>query len=103
MTLAPTHPSVRPPPLMTAIIIARASLVDCWLISDSSDYPTIYNLATTLFASDIHPHYLVIYLPSITIHVCLLSEVFLSRHTLAMPPTIKPPMIKPPSGLRRHI
>ena len=53
MTLAPTHPSVRPSPLMTVIVITHASLADCWLILDSSDYPTIYNLATTLFALDI--------------------------------------------------
>ena len=98
MTLAPTHPSVRPPPLMMAIVIMCASIVDCWLVSDSSDYPTMYNLATTLFASDICPHYLVIYLPSITIHVCLLSDMFLSCHTLAVPPTIKPP-----SGLHCYI
>ena len=98
MTLAPTHPSVRPPPLMTAIVIARASLMDCWLVSDSSDYPTYYNVATTLFASDIRPHYLVVLLPSITIRVCLLSDVFLSRHMIAVPPTIKPP-----SGLRRYL
>ena len=83
---------------MMAIVIARASLTDCWLISDSSDYPTMYNLATTLFASDIRPHYLVVYLPSITIHVCLLSDVFLSHHILTMPP-----MIKPPSGLCCYI
>ena len=76
---------------MMAIIIARASLADCWLVSNSLDYPTMYNLATTLFASDICPHYLVVYLPSITICVCLLSDVFLSHHTLAVPPTIKPP------------
>ena len=95
MTLAPTHPPVCPPPLMTAIVIARASLMDCWLISDSSDYPAYYNLATTLFALDIRPHYLVVYLPSITIHVC---DVFLSCHTIAVPPTIKPP-----SGLRRYL
>ena len=98
MTLAPTHPSVRPPPLLMAIVIARASLADCWLISDSLDHPTYYNLATTLFASDIRPHYLVVLLPSITICVCLLSDVFLSRHTIAMPP-----MIKLPSGLCRYL
>ena len=98
MTLAPTHPPVRPPPLMMAIIIARASLADCWLVSDLLDYPTYYNLATTLFASDIRPHYLVVLLPSTTICVCLLSDVFLSRHVLAMPPTIKPP-----SGLRQYL
>ena len=95
MTLAPTHSPVRPPPLMMAIVIAHASLADCWLILDSSDYPTYYNVATTLFASDIHPHYLVVLLPSITICICLLSDVFLSRHMIAVPPTIKPP-----SGLR---
>ena len=89
---------LQPPPLMTAIVITCASLADCWLISDLSDYPTMYNLATTLFTSDICPHYLVIYLPSITICVCLLSDVFLSHHTLAMPP-----MIKPPSGLCCYI
>ena len=83
---------------MTAIVITRASLTNCWLVLDSSDYPTMYNLATTLFALDIHPHYLVVYLPSITIHVCLLSDVFLSRHTLTVPP-----MIKPPSGLHCYI
>ena len=98
MTLAPTHPPVCPPPLMTAIIIAHASLTDCWLILDLSDYPTYYNLATTLFASDIRPHYLVVILPSITICICLLSDVFLSRHTIAVPPTIKPP-----SGLCRYL
>ena len=83
---------------MMAIVIAHASLADCWLVSDSSDYPTMYNLATTLFASNIRPHYLVVYLPSITIHICLLSDVFLSRHTLTMPPTIKPPF-----GLHHYI
>ena len=83
---------------MMAIVIAHASLADCWLISDSSNYPAYYNLATTLFASDIHPHYLVVLLPSITIHVCLLSDVFLSHHVLAVPPTMKPP-----SGLRRYL
>ena len=98
MTLAPTHPSVHPPPLMTATVITCASLTDCWLVSDSSDYPTMYNLATTLFTLNIHPHYLVIYLSSITICICLLSDVFLSRHTLTVPPTIKPP-----SGLRHYI
>ena len=98
MTLAPTHPSVCPPPLMMAIIITRASLADCWLVSDSSDYPTYYNLATTLLASDIRPHYLVVLLPSNTVHVCLLSDVFLSHHMIAVPPTIKPP-----SGLRCYL
>ena len=98
MTLAPTHPSVRLPPLMTAIVIARASLADCWLVSDSSDYPTYYNIATTLFALDICPHYLVVLLPSITIRVCLLSDVFLSCHMIAVPPTIKPP-----SGLHQYL
>ena len=98
MTLAPTHPSVRPPSLMMAIIIARASLADCWLVSDLLDYPTYYNVATTLFASDIRPHYLVVYLPSITIRVCLLSDVFLSCHVLTVPP-----MMKPPSRLRRYL
>ena len=76
---------------MTAIIIARASLTDSWLISGSSDYPTYCNVATTLFASDTRPHYLVVLLPSITIRMCLLSDVFLSRHMITMPPTIKPP------------
>ena len=98
MTLAPMYPPVHPPPLMMAIVIIRASLVDCWLVLDSLDFPTYYNLATTLFASDICPHYLVVYLPSITIRVCLLSDVFLSHHTIAMPP-----MIKPPSGLRQYL
>ena len=98
MTLAPTHPPVRPPSLMTAIVITRASLMDCWLVLDSSDFPTHYNLAPTLFTSDIHPHYLVVYLPSITICICLLSDVFLSRHVLAVPPTIKPP-----SGLHQYL
>ena len=98
MTLAPTHPSVHPSPLMTAIVITCASLVDSWLVSDSSDYPTYYNLAFTLFTSDICPHYLVVLLPSITIRVCLLSDVFLSRHVLAVPSTMKPP-----SGLRRYL
>ena len=83
---------------MMAIVITRASLADCWLVSDSSYFPTMYNLATTLFASDIRPHYLVVYLPFITICVCLLPDVFLSHHILAVPPTIKPP-----SGLCRYI
>ena len=72
VTLAPTHPSVHPPPLMTVIIIICASLTDCWLVLDLSDYPTIYNLATTLFTLDTRPHYLVIYLPA-TIIMCMPS------------------------------
>ena len=48
----PSHP-----PLLTTDLIFRASLADCWLVLDcNTGYPTMYNLSTTQFLADAHPH-----------------------------------------------
>ena len=73
-------------------LIFGASLADCWLVLDcDTGYPTMYNFSTTLFLANAHPHYLIIYLPTCTICVCLLPNVLLTHHVFDVPHTITPP------------
>src|SRR6202789_1890499 len=85
-------------------ILFRVSLAMCRLVSictSDTDCPSSYQLSHFRFISDRCPHYLIITLPSCTLRVCFFSDVFLTRFTLRVPPTIQPPPDARPSLMRR--
>jgi hypothetical protein len=85
-------------------ILSRASLAMCRLVAictSDTDCPSSYQLSHFHFVSDRCPHYLIITLPSCTLHVCFFSDVFLTRFTLRVLPTIQPPPDARPSLMRR--
>src|SRR6202789_4134246 len=85
-------------------ILSRASLAMCHLVSictSDTDCPSSYQLSHSRFISDRRPHYLIITFPSCTLRVCSFSDVFLTRFTLRVPPTIQPPPDARPSLMRR--
>src|SRR6202789_664017 len=85
-------------------ILSRASLAMCRLVSictSDTDCPSSYQLSHFRFVSDRRPYYLIITFPSCTLRVCFFSDVFLTRFTMRVPPTIQPPPDARPS-LMRH-
>jgi hypothetical protein len=84
-------------------ILFRVLLAMCPLVSictSDTDCPSSYQLSRFRFVSDRRPHYLIITLPSCTLRVCSFSDVFLTRFTLRVPPTIQPPPDACPSLMR---
>ena len=79
------------PPDSFRIALAQASLTNTWLVAEYSvDYPYAGRPCDYLFLSDRCPHNIIIVLPSCTLRIYLLPDLFLTRYMLRVPLMLEP-------------
>jgi hypothetical protein len=84
--LSSIHSIIIPVDIVWCALLANCLLFPAYV----TDTPIHHWLHKSLFLSDTYPHYLMIIFSTCTICVCLLFDVWISRYSLSVPPTIMP-------------